>query len=158
MKQRDHPGYRSGPTNRMVSSKSAGNIVAVDQYGAPISPQRASNRRNLEQSKRAKSDYVYPNDDDLQQQYIESFKKAQSRENQAFHAPKQQYRSHHRPQSAGKSSNSSSGGLTPRRSQHHPKSAVTPNDVFSPPSDLSSSRSNRSGGGQVCNPVDLSAR
>lgn len=129
---------------RMVSSKSAGNVM-LDQYGNPVSPRQTPHNANSNQNaiKRAKSDYVIQ-DDDFQRQYIANFKIAQSRENQVFHAPRQQRKSQQRPQSAGRAStNSSSGGTTPRRSQNPPKSAGTPNDVFTPRSDASSARSNR---------------
>lgn len=146
----NRPHHRSGSANRMTSSKSAGNIIAVDQYGSPVSPRQAPNGKNFDRTKRAKSDYIRQNDDDFQQQYLASFREAQSKENRAFRAPRQQ-----RPQS-GKSSNSSNGG-TPRRAI--PRSAVSPNDVFSPISDGSSARSNRNGHGQVIvNVVDVAAQ
>nr|XP_039270923.1 uncharacterized protein LOC120345514 isoform X2 [Styela clava] len=127
---------------RMMSSKSAGNVM-LDQYGNPVSPQQRQHSGNTSAIKKAKSEYVIQ-DDDFQRQYIANFKIAQSRENQVFLAPRQQRRSQQRPQSAGRAStNSSSGGTTPRRSQNPPKSAGTPNDVFTPRSDASSARSNR---------------
>lgn len=132
---------RSTSQNAMTSSKSAGNIV-LDQYGNPISPRQSNNRNNFDQSKRAKSEYMGQKADDFQQQYLASFRKAQAKENQAFLTPKQQHR--HRPQSAGKSSNSSSGGgLTPRRAT--PRTAVTPNDVFTPISEGSSDMNGKVG-------------
>lgn len=150
------PEYGRKQDRRMVSSKSAGNIVSAESCTRALSSPRSIRPVDDPTSiKRAKSDYVYQDMDDFEKQYISNFKRAQQMEQIPFRASKQQHKQQQqmvRPHSEGRqvlrenrpngsTSNSSSGGVTPRHSRNvTPRSNKTPRyeDVFTPRSDVSS--------------------